>query len=278
MDPTSPFGDPDSQSATPTNGSLQPPSITVSSSAAIESPFQDEKSSAIRPVAEELDPLSASALARLPSNASLSVSRRIADEEPPASIMLDIDGTAAQQHPASSSSAPAKSSRPKKHKVSIFEQSRIEEEPEPSRSTRGSSSARNDDDADPEGLYSDEEAALIAHREKARGYNSSRRKGKSRATWRDDTTSGHREDSSSLDGHSSTGQRRKNRSWGWSSSLPSTSPRSRRMALGGLDGKQKALWMWANVDNMDAFLQEVYAYYVGKGAMCIALSRILNLL
>ncbi|KAJ1025162.1 hypothetical protein NDA16_002668 [Ustilago loliicola] len=36
--------------------------------------------------------------------------------------------------------------------------------------------------------------------------------------------------------------------------------------------------MWANVDNLDAFLQEVYAYYVGRGAICIALSRSLNLL
>ncbi len=33
-----------------------------------------------------------------------------------------------------------------------------------------------------------------------------------------------------------------------------------------------------NVDNLDAFLQEVYAYYVGRGAICIALSRSLNLL
>uniref|UniRef100_V5EFQ0 Autophagy-related protein 9 n=2 Tax=Kalmanozyma brasiliensis (strain GHG001) TaxID=1365824 RepID=V5EFQ0_KALBG len=36
--------------------------------------------------------------------------------------------------------------------------------------------------------------------------------------------------------------------------------------------------MWANVDNLDSFLQEVYAYYVGRGAICIALSRSLNLL
>ncbi|KIS67278.1 uncharacterized protein UMAG_04380 [Mycosarcoma maydis] len=55
-------------------------------------------------------------------------------------------------------------------------------------------------------------------------------------------------------------------------------PRSRASAVGGLSAKQKALWMWANVDNLDAFLQEVYAYYVGRGAICIALSRSLNLL
>ncbi|KAG8994151.1 autophagy protein atg9 [Tulasnella sp. JGI-2019a] len=46
----------------------------------------------------------------------------------------------------------------------------------------------------------------------------------------------------------------------------------------GLDDYQKALWNWVNVYNLDAYLQEVYAYYVGKGIYCIALSRGLNLL
>ena len=57
-----------------------------------------------------------------------------------------------------------------------------------------------------------------------------------------------------------------------------SNPRSRASAVGGLSAQQKALWMWANVDNLDAFLQEVYGYYVGRGAICIALSRSLNLL
>ena len=46
----------------------------------------------------------------------------------------------------------------------------------------------------------------------------------------------------------------------------------------GLDSYERALWNWVNVYNLDAFLQEVYHYYQGKGIYCIALSRGLNLL
>lgn len=46
----------------------------------------------------------------------------------------------------------------------------------------------------------------------------------------------------------------------------------------GLDAYERALWNWVNVCNLDAFLQEVYHYYQGKGIYCIALSRGLNLL
>jgi len=46
----------------------------------------------------------------------------------------------------------------------------------------------------------------------------------------------------------------------------------------GLDAYERALWSWVNVYNLDAFLQEVYQYYQGKGIYCIALSRGLNLL
>ena len=46
----------------------------------------------------------------------------------------------------------------------------------------------------------------------------------------------------------------------------------------GLDAYERALWHWVNVYNLDAFLQEVYQYYQGKGIYCIALSRGLNLL
>lgn len=46
----------------------------------------------------------------------------------------------------------------------------------------------------------------------------------------------------------------------------------------GLDEYEKALWNWVNVYNLDAFLQEVYAYYEGNGLYSIALSRGLNLL
>ncbi|KAJ7583030.1 putative transmembrane protein [Mycena floridula] len=46
----------------------------------------------------------------------------------------------------------------------------------------------------------------------------------------------------------------------------------------GLDAYERALWNWVNVYNLDAFLQEVYFYYEGKGIYSIALSRGLNLL
>ncbi|KAF8744430.1 Autophagy-related protein 9, partial [Rhizoctonia solani] len=46
----------------------------------------------------------------------------------------------------------------------------------------------------------------------------------------------------------------------------------------GMDNYERALWNWFNVYNLDAFLQEVYAYYEGKGIYCIALSKGLNLL
>nr|XP_018261956.1 autophagy-like protein 9 [Kwoniella dejecticola CBS 10117]OBR84114.1 autophagy-like protein 9 [Kwoniella dejecticola CBS 10117] len=46
----------------------------------------------------------------------------------------------------------------------------------------------------------------------------------------------------------------------------------------GLNGYEKALWKWVNVEDLDGFLQEVYDYYKGKGIWCIALARALNLL
>lgn len=49
-------------------------------------------------------------------------------------------------------------------------------------------------------------------------------------------------------------------------------------AMRGLDDYEKALWNWVNVYNLDAFLQEAYYYYDGKGIYSIALSRGLNLL
>ncbi|CDU22285.1 related to ATG9-integral membrane protein required for Cvt and autophagy transport [Sporisorium scitamineum] len=103
----------------------------------------------------------------------------------------------------------------------------------------------NDDDEeqDPEDLLSDEELGLIAGDARRLSPTASRASSRSR-------------------------KRRTN----------TLDPRSRASAVGGLSAKQKALWMWANVDNLDAFLQEVYAYYVGRGVICIALSRSLNLL
>lgn len=45
-----------------------------------------------------------------------------------------------------------------------------------------------------------------------------------------------------------------------------------------LSRREQALWMWANLDSVDDFLKEVYAYYTGKGFVCIALARGLNIL
>jgi len=60
------------------------------------------------------------------------------------------------------------------------------------------------------------------------------------------------------------------------SSEPSERPRPQPMR--GLDAYERALWNWVNVYNLDAFLQEVYYYYDGKGIYSIALARGLNLL
>ncbi|OKL63706.1 Autophagy-related protein 9 [Talaromyces atroroseus] len=54
--------------------------------------------------------------------------------------------------------------------------------------------------------------------------------------------------------------------------------------LGGFSGlasaspKDKAMWRWANVENLDNFLKDVYIYYLGNGIWCILMSRALNLL
>ncbi|KAG9127404.1 autophagy protein atg9 [Ceratobasidium sp. 392] len=56
---------------------------------------------------------------------------------------------------------------------------------------------------------------------------------------------------------------------------PAVSPSPK--AMRGMDEYERALWNWFNVYNLDAFLQEVYAYYEGKGIYCIALSKGLNL-
>ena len=44
------------------------------------------------------------------------------------------------------------------------------------------------------------------------------------------------------------------------------------------DAKDRALWRWANVNNLDVFLREVYGYFLGNGIYSILLSRTLNLL
>ncbi|MCJ1391968.1 autophagy protein atg9 [Xylographa bjoerkii] len=45
-----------------------------------------------------------------------------------------------------------------------------------------------------------------------------------------------------------------------------------------IDRKEKALWRWTNVENLDNFLKDVYDYFLGNGIWSILLSRALNLL
>ena len=70
----------------------------------------------------------------------------------------------------------------------------------------------------------------------------------------------------------------RNSSPGAGFSEPLSDYRRQSTQMHGLDDYEKALWNWVNVYNLDAFLQEVYAYYEGKGIYSIALSRGLNLL
>ena len=48
--------------------------------------------------------------------------------------------------------------------------------------------------------------------------------------------------------------------------------------FGLIDPKERATWIWANVDNLDGFLNEVYHYYTGHGIWSILLSRAVRLL
>lgn len=59
---------------------------------------------------------------------------------------------------------------------------------------------------------------------------------------------------------------------------PHPNQSSSQKPLRGLDAYERALWNWVNVYNLDAFLQEVYLYYEGKGIYSIALARGLNIL
>ena len=45
-----------------------------------------------------------------------------------------------------------------------------------------------------------------------------------------------------------------------------------------IDAKEQALWRWTNVQNLDAFLLELYEYYADHGIWSIVLSRIIVLL
>lgn len=53
-----------------------------------------------------------------------------------------------------------------------------------------------------------------------------------------------------------------------------STPRNR---LNKISPKETALWKWANVENLDIFLQDVYKYYLGNGFYCIILQKVLNI-
>ncbi|EPX72476.1 autophagy associated protein Atg9 [Schizosaccharomyces octosporus yFS286] len=40
----------------------------------------------------------------------------------------------------------------------------------------------------------------------------------------------------------------------------------------------RVLWRWANVENLDYFLQQVYSFYVGKGFSCMIVQRLFQIL
>ncbi|KAF2083763.1 autophagy protein Apg9 [Saccharata proteae CBS 121410] len=44
------------------------------------------------------------------------------------------------------------------------------------------------------------------------------------------------------------------------------------------DPKEKAMWRWANVHNLDSYIQSVYMYFMGHGVWAILLARVLSLL
>ena len=61
-------------------------------------------------------------------------------------------------------------------------------------------------------------------------------------------------------------------------SQPGEHPRHGWSAFITADPRQKALWRWANVQNLDHFLSDVYSYYLERGIFSILLSRLINLL
>lgn len=44
------------------------------------------------------------------------------------------------------------------------------------------------------------------------------------------------------------------------------------------NAKKMAEWRWANITNLDSFMQDVYSYYRGSGMWCIVVERVLHLM
>ncbi|KAL0936678.1 autophagy protein Apg9 [Colletotrichum truncatum] len=57
-------------------------------------------------------------------------------------------------------------------------------------------------------------------------------------------------------------------------------PHTKRLSRGLVanNEKEKALWRWVNISNLDFFIQDVYYYYRGSGFWCIVCARALHLL
>ncbi|EGG01953.1 uncharacterized protein MELLADRAFT_49970, partial [Melampsora larici-populina 98AG31] len=55
-------------------------------------------------------------------------------------------------------------------------------------------------------------------------------------------------------------------------------PRENSTLKASLSPRDVALWRWVNLDDLDAFLQDVYGYYCGKGIWAIALARLCSLM
>jgi autophagy-related protein 9 len=60
---------------------------------------------------------------------------------------------------------------------------------------------------------------------------------------------------------------------------PPTEPQPVRQNTGLSSGspREKAMWRWINITNLDNFMKEVYDYYTGAGLWCITLERALTL-
>jgi autophagy-related protein 9 len=59
--------------------------------------------------------------------------------------------------------------------------------------------------------------------------------------------------------------------------VPGPQPIGRNIALLAGSAREKAMWRWINITNLDNFIKEVYEYYTGSGIWCIVLEKALNL-
>jgi autophagy-related protein 9 len=59
--------------------------------------------------------------------------------------------------------------------------------------------------------------------------------------------------------------------------IPGPQPIGQNIALLAGSAREKAMWRWINITNLDNFIKEVYEYYTGSGIWCIVLEKALNL-